>query len=136
MKVWINGCFDILHHGHFQMIHYATKLGDELVIGIDTDDRIKQLKGNDRPYHTTEQRRFNLRRIKGVTKVVTFGTDKELLWHIENEQPDCMVIGSDYRNKNIIGFDLFKKVFYFDRISNLSTSSILSYENRKTTNNT
>ena len=131
MKIWINGCFDILHHGHFQMIRYARSLGDELIVGIDSDERVKQLKGQDRPYHTDVQRKYNLYRLKDVTKVVTFGTDNELLWHIENEEPDCMVIGSDYKNKNIIGFDLFRKVYYFDRVSNLSTTNILSYDTTK-----
>lgn len=132
MKIWINGCFDILHHGHFQMIRYARSLGDELVVGIDTDERVKQLKGEDRPYHTHAQRKYNLYRLKDVTKVVMFGSDEELIWHIENENPHTMVIGSDYKDKKIIGFDLFKNIVYFDRNNNLSTTNIISYENRTT----
>lgn len=132
MKIWINGCFDILHYGHFKLISYARSFGEELVVGIDTDERVKQLKGLDRPFHNVKEREFNLRRLKDVTKVVTFGTDEELIWHIRNENPDAMVIGSDYRNKPIIGIDYFKKIYYFDRIDNFSTTNIISYENTRT----
>ena len=132
MKIWINGCFDILHHGHFKLIAYARSLGSELVVGIDTDERIKKLKGNDRPFHTVKEREYNLRRLKDVTKVVKFGTDQELIWHIKNEEPDAMVIGSDYKDKPIIGVDYLKKIYYFDRIANFSTTYIISYENTRT----
>lgn len=125
MKVWINGCFDVLHYGHFQMINYAQKLGDELIIGIDTDERVKELKGNDRPFHTTKQRRFNLQRIKGVTKVVTFKNEGELIWHIQNEEPTIMVIGEEYKTKNIIGKELFKEINYFPKVEGFSTTKLL-----------
>lgn len=128
MKIWINGCFDILHYGHFRLINYARSLGEELVVGIDTDKRVKELKGSDRPYHTLEERIYNLRRLKDVTKVVSFNSDKELIWHIQNENADYMVIGSDYKNKAIIGVDYFKKVFYFDRIINRSTTNIVTHD--------
>lgn len=131
MKVWINGCFDILHHGHFKLIHYARSLGEELVVGIDTDERVKELKGSNRPYHTLEERTYNLRRLKDITKVVSFSSNQELIWHIENENADYMVIGSDYKNKPIIGVDYFKKVFYFDIINNRSTTNILTHDTTK-----
>ena len=86
------------------------------------------MKGSDRPYHTLEERIYNLRRLKDVTKVVSFSTDKELIWHIQNENADYMVIGSDYKNKAIIGVDYFKKVFYFDRIINRSTTNIVTHD--------
>ena len=132
MKIWINGCFDILHYGHFNLISYARSLGEELVIGIDTDERVKQLKGPGRPFHNVKEREFNLRRLKDVTKVITFGIDEGLIWHIRNENPDAMVIGSDYKDKPIIGIDYFKKIYYFNRIDNFSTTNIISYENTRT----
>jgi len=66
-KVWINGCFDVLHYGHFKLIDYAKSFGD-LVIGIDSDERIKQMKGDNRPFHTEGQRVFNLMQIRDVDK--------------------------------------------------------------------
>jgi D-beta-D-heptose 7-phosphate kinase/D-beta-D-heptose 1-phosphate adenosyltransferase len=127
MKIWMNGCFDILHHGHFRMIEYAASLGT-LVIGVDTDERIKKMKGMDRPYHTLEQRIFNLRSIKGVYTVVSFNSDNELIRQIQLIEPDIFVIGSDYKNKPIIGSEYVKEIRYFDRLDNFSTTDILNYE--------
>jgi len=123
----MNGCFDILHYGHFRMIEYAASLGT-LIIGIDTDERVKIMKGDDRPYHTLEQRIFNLRNIKGVSTVVTFNTDEELVELIKSYNPDVFVIGSDYKNKPIIGGKFAKEIRFFDRIEGFSTTKILNYE--------
>jgi rfaE bifunctional protein nucleotidyltransferase chain/domain len=125
MKVWVNGCFDVLHHGHFKLLNYAVGLGDYLVVGVDTDLRVRELKGDDRPYHTEDERKYNLLSIKGVRKVVMFGSDIELEWQIKNEAPDIMVIGSDYKNKPIIGREFIPKIIYFDRLDNFSTTNIL-----------
>lgn len=127
MRIWMNGCFDILHHGHFRMIEYATSLGT-LVIGVDTDERIKKMKGMDRPYHTLEQRIFNLLSIKGVYTVVSFNTDDELIRQIQLIEPDIFVIGSDYKDKPIIGSEYVKEIRYFNRLDNFSTTDILNYE--------
>jgi D-beta-D-heptose 7-phosphate kinase / D-beta-D-heptose 1-phosphate adenosyltransferase len=67
-KVWLNGCFDVLHHAHFKMIEFASTFvpnGGLLVIGIDSDRRVKELKGNDRPFHSEEERKYNLEQIVG-----------------------------------------------------------------------
>lgn len=128
MKIWINGCFDILHHGHFRLLRHAKMLGDEVVVGIDSDRRVKELKGSDRPYHTVEQRKFNLHQIEGVWKVVTFDSEKELIWHIRNEEPDIMLIGSDYKGKRIVGSEYIPKIVYFNRLNGFSTTEILENE--------
>jgi rfaE bifunctional protein nucleotidyltransferase chain/domain len=128
MKVWMNGCFDILHHGHFRMIEFAKSLGEKLVIGIDTDERVKKMKGKDRPYHTTYERLYNLKSIKGVDNVFVFNTDDELSNLILSYKPDIFLIGSDYKNKLIIGSEYAKEIVFFDRLENFSTSNILSYE--------
>lgn len=125
MKIWMNGCFDILHYGHFRMIEYAASLGDILVIGIDTDERIKSIKGEDRPYHTTLERLYNLKSIKGVDNVFVFNTDDDLINLIRNYNPDIFVIGSDYKDKPIIGSEYVKEIRYFDRINEFSTTKIL-----------
>lgn len=128
MKVWINGCFDILHFGHFNLINFATSLGEHLTIGIDSDKRVNIAKGTDRPYHSVEQRKYNLLSIKGVSNVVTFNTDTELIDEVKKYAPDIFVIGSDYKNKTILGSEYAKKIVYFNRIEGLSTSNILKYE--------
>jgi D-beta-D-heptose 7-phosphate kinase/D-beta-D-heptose 1-phosphate adenosyltransferase len=127
MRIWMNGCFDILHYGHFRMIEYAASLGT-LVIGLDTNNRIKQMKGEDRPYHTLEQRAFNLRSINGVYTVVSFDSDEELIRQIQLFEPDIFVIGSDYKDKPIIGSEYVKEIRYFDRIDGFSTTKILKNE--------
>lgn len=125
MRIWMNGCFDILHYGHFRMIEYAASLGDRLVIGIDGDKRIRDTKGDGRPFHTEEERKFNLMQIKGVSDVVVFHTDEMLREQIQLYKPNIFVIGSDYRNKPIIGGNHAEEVRFFDRIPNLSTTEIL-----------
>jgi D-beta-D-heptose 7-phosphate kinase/D-beta-D-heptose 1-phosphate adenosyltransferase len=127
-KVWMNGCFDVLHHAHFKMIEHASTFGDLLVIGIDSDKRVKELKGEDRPFHTEEERKYNLERIKGVGKVVIFNSDEVLRELIKSYEPDVFVIGSDYMDKPIIGGNYAKSIVFFNRMENFSTTKILTNE--------
>lgn len=122
---WMNGCFDVLHYGHFKLIDYAASLGGKLVIGIDSDERVRQLKGVKRPFHSQDQRAFNLRQIRNVGDVVIFNSENELLNLLKYLQPDVFVIGSDYLDKRIIGAEYAKEVKFFDRISNFSTTNML-----------
>jgi rfaE bifunctional protein nucleotidyltransferase chain/domain len=128
MRIWINGCFDVLHYGHFRMIEYAASLGEILVIGIDSDERVKKMKGKNRPFHTETQRKFNLMQIKGVSNVVIFDSDETLRSQIELYKPNIFVIGSDYANKPIIGGNHADEIRFFDRIKDFSTTKILKYE--------
>jgi D-beta-D-heptose 7-phosphate kinase/D-beta-D-heptose 1-phosphate adenosyltransferase len=125
MRIWINGCFDVLHYGHFRMIEYAASLGEMLVIGIDSDERVKKMKGESRPFHTETQRKFNLMQLKGVSNVVIFDSDETLRSQIELYKPNIFVIGSDYVNKPIIGGNHADEIRFFDRIADFSTTKIL-----------
>ena len=64
MRVWVNGTFDVLHVGHVSLLQFASLFG-KVRVGIDTDRRVKELKGDDRPFHSEEERKYNLERIKG-----------------------------------------------------------------------
>ncbi len=126
-KIWINGCFDVLHYGHFKLIDYAKSLGD-LMIGIDSDERIREMKGEGRPFHTEGQRIFNLMQIQGVDKIVVFDSDESLRKHLETYKPDIFVIGDDYMYKPIIGGNHAKEIKFFNRIDGFSTTKILDDE--------
>jgi rfaE bifunctional protein nucleotidyltransferase chain/domain len=127
-KVWMNGCFDVLHHAHFKMIEFASTFGDLVVIGIDSDRRVKELKGEDRPFHSQEERKYNLERIKGVSRVFIFDSSQLLEELIKTYEPDVFVIGSDYKNKPIVGEQYAKSIVYFNRMVEFSTTKILTNE--------
>jgi D-beta-D-heptose 7-phosphate kinase/D-beta-D-heptose 1-phosphate adenosyltransferase len=125
MKVWINGTFDVLHRGHIELFRYAYGFGD-VRVGIDTDERVKKLKGNDRPVNKFEDRKTFLESIKFIDSVVGFSSDEELEEQIKSYQPNYMVIGSDYKDKKVIGSEFVKNLIFFDRIENFSTTNIIN----------
>lgn len=126
-KIWINGCFDVLHYGHFKLIDYAKSLGD-LMIGIDSDERIRQMKGDGRPFHTEGQRVFNLLQIEGVDKIVVFDSDDSLRKHLQEYEPDIFVIGDEYMYKPIIGGEHAKEIKFFGKLDGFSTTKLLEDE--------
>jgi D-beta-D-heptose 7-phosphate kinase/D-beta-D-heptose 1-phosphate adenosyltransferase len=126
--VWVNGCFDVLHVGHIELLKYAKSLGDRLIVGIDTDERVKESKGEERPINTLLDRINMVKAIKYVDDVTYFGTNDQLRRCIELYNSDVMVVGSDYKNKPVIGSDLVNEVLYFDRIGSYSTTNIINGE--------
>jgi D-beta-D-heptose 7-phosphate kinase / D-beta-D-heptose 1-phosphate adenosyltransferase len=126
VRVWVNGSFDILHVGHLRMLEYASLFG-EVRVGVDTDERIREKKGSDRPYNTLEDRVEFLYGLKYVTDVVTFSSDEELIEEIKIYGPDIMVIGDDYNYDSIIGKEFIPEIKFFKKIPGKSTTKILSY---------
>jgi len=126
MRVWVNGTFDVLHKGHIELLKYAYTFG-KVRVGIDTDDRVKKLKGYDRPVNQFDDRKFFLESIIYVNSVVGFRSETELENQITKWESDIIVIGSDYKNKRIIGSHLVKNVYYFDRIKDFSSTNIINY---------
>tara|TARA_R100000406_G_scaffold88247_1_gene73471 strand:+ start:26 stop:421 length:396 start_codon:yes stop_codon:yes gene_type:complete len=124
-RVWVNGCFDVLHRGHIELFKYAKSQGNYLVVGIDSDERIKKLKGASRPVNILEDRMEMLRSIKYIDDVVWFDSESELDTQIFSSGAEIMVVGSDYRNKKVIGSKHVKEVKFFERINGYSTTSIL-----------
>jgi len=125
-NIWINGCFDIVHMGHIELFKYAKSLGNKLVVGIDTDDRVRTLKGASRPINSQENRKKFLESIRYIDKVVIFNSPDCLVSEIKKNNIDLIVVGDDYRNKQVIGSEYVDKVIFFPKISNLSTSAILN----------
>ena len=123
--VWTNGCFDVLHRGHFEMFKYAKSLGDELIVGIDSDDKVKKDKGPNRPHNNVEDRKFALECIKYIDEVVVFDTRQDLEDKIRQLSPDIMIVGSDWKGKEVVGEQYCTELKFFDRIQGYSTTSIL-----------
>jgi len=123
--IWVNGSFDVVHAGHIELFKYARSVGDYLVVGTDTDERIRELKGPTRPINKQIHRLSMLNAIKYIDKVVTFGSLEEQLICMEKSGAKTLVIGSDYKDKLVVGEDRME-VIYFDRIDDLSTTNIVS----------
>jgi len=127
-KVFVNGTFDVLHYGHFRLLEAAAELGDKLYVAIDTDERIKEKKGEHRPFHNIMERKEMLESIKWVDNVFAFSSDNELITLIRAIDPDVYVIGSDYKNKPIVGSEYIRNIVFIPRIEKFSTTKIMNYE--------
>ena len=125
MKIWTSGCFDILHKGHIELFRYAKSLGDELVVGIDSDEKIKKDKGKKRPINDLQYRMTMLQSIKYIDKVIPFDTTKELRDTVKWYRPNIIVMGSDWKNKEVIGEDYAEKLIFFERVGNYSTTNMI-----------
>ena len=127
MIVWTNGCFDILHRGHIELFKYAQSLGDKLIVGVDSDEKVTLDKGPGRPINTLKDRIFLVQSIKYVDKVISFDSTEGLKNTIKLINPDIMVIGSDWKGKNVIGQEYTKELKFFDRVGNYSTTNLLKW---------
>ena len=126
--VFTNGCFDLVHMGHIDYLSRAADLGDILIIGVNTDDSVSKLKGENRPLQDEMSRASLLSSFFFVDAAVLFAEDTpyEL---IKVVQPDLLVKGSDYNEDDIVGADIVKanggRVETTDFLPGYSTSSII-----------
>ena len=124
LKVLVNGTFDILHIGHLNLLSYAKSYPDShVLVLIDSDRRVRKLKGPTRPVHTEYERASLLAALKYVDRVEIFDTDQELINLIKDFSPDIMVKGSDYKDKPIIGSEYCKKIDFYGRLEKYSTTN-------------
>lgn len=121
--VFTNGCFDILHKGHLTLLKEARMQGDKLIVGLNSDDSVKRLKGALRPFNNVETRMEQLLLIPYVDEVIVFDNDTpyEL---IKELQPDLIVKGGDYTVEEIVGHDL-APVHIVPTVNGYSTTKIL-----------
>jgi len=127
--VFTNGCFDIIHRGHVEYLNQAKSLGDYLIIGVNSDNSVKKLKGKFRPINKENDRAFVLDNLKAVDFVIIFNEDTPYEI-IKKTLPDFLVKGGDWKEEDIVGADIVKsnggKVLSLKFIKNYSTTSIIN----------
>ena len=127
--VFTNGCFDILHSGHVSYLEDASSHGDILIVGLNSDDSVRRLKGQSRPINAFNERAQVLASLKSVDYVIEFDDDTPLNL-IQKLLPDVLVKGGDYTSETIVGANLViengGKVEIAEFINNHSTSEIIN----------
>jgi len=111
------------------MLEYAKSLGDYLIVGIDSDAKVKRDKGFGRPHNNVLDRKYALESIKYVDTVVVFHSRKELRQTIKAISPDIMIVGSDWQGQEVVGQEFVNEVRFFERVGDYSTTKVL--ENKK-----
>lgn len=135
MNIWVNGCFDILHTGHIDLLWYAKNYTDDvephtvvlnkLYVGLDSDERVKQLKGDNRPINDINTRIKIMKNLRMVDDVFMFGSDSELRQLVKLLKIDYMIVGNQYRNKEVIGRENAKWGVVFYPVDERSTTDII-----------
>jgi len=126
--IFTNGCFDILHKGHVSYLDVAKSFGDVLILGLNSDESVKRLKGESRPINNQDDRGYILAALESVDYVVNFSEDTpyELIKLI---QPDILVKGADYEGKEVVGSDIAKEVKLVTFIDGKSTTKTIEQIN-------
>jgi D-beta-D-heptose 7-phosphate kinase/D-beta-D-heptose 1-phosphate adenosyltransferase len=125
--VFTNGCFDILHTGHIELLKFSKRLGDKLVVAINSDDSVRKLKGNDRPINSQDDRKALLESINFVDEVIIF--DSESPKQIREQiNPNIVVRGGEFtadeiRERDNIPSEIDIKIFPL--VHNRSTSEVI-----------
>ena len=123
--VWINGTFDILHPGHIELFKIASSLGDKVIVGLDSDLKVNQDKGSGRPINDICYRKTMLEAIRYIDLVLTFGSRQELEDLIKLYNPDILMVGSDWKNGEVVGREYAKKVSFFERFGGYSSTEVI-----------
>jgi len=126
--VFTNGCFDILHPGHVSYLKRASRMGNVLIIGLNSDRSVRALKGKDRPINGERDRAYVLSALSFVDYITIFNEDTpELL--IKKLKPDVLVKGGDWKAKDIVGGDFVRsiggRVVSIKFLKGYSTSSLI-----------
>jgi rfaE bifunctional protein nucleotidyltransferase chain/domain len=131
--VFTNGCFDILHLGHVEYLAKSRDLGNVLIVGLNSDESVRRIKGMQRPVNNQEARSITLAALSFVDAVVIFGEDTPLNL-IRLVTPDILVKGKDYEGREIVGADVVEAgggvVATIELTKGFSTTGILEKSNR------
>lgn len=122
--IFTNGCFDLIHSGHIKYLENAKEFGDILIVGLNSDQSVKLLKGSNRPINSENDRACILAALEAVDYVVIFDdeTPYELIKIIK---PHTLVKGGDYVNKNVVGQDIVEELKIVDFVPNQSTTETI-----------
>lgn len=131
--VFTNGCFDIIHRGHIEYLAKAASLGKAMIIGLNTDNSVRRIKGETRPVQDEYTRALILASMEFVSAVVLF--DEETPYElIKSTQPDILVKGADYKPEDIVGYDIVTQrggqVMTIQFVDGFSTTSIINKLNK------
>lgn len=133
MKIFIAGCFDLLHEGHLHLLKTAKNFGGSLTVAINKDSDIRVRKGLDRPFDNEQTRVFKLLNCGYVDQVLVFDGDPHLLELIKFLEPDIIAVGDDYTKDKVVGAKECEewggRVEIVKKIPNISTTNII--ENKK-----
>ena len=121
--IFTNGCFDILHRGHIELLRFCRFHGDSVIVGLNSDKSIQSIKGKNRPFNTQEDRKVLLESLIFVDKVILFDEDTPYNL-IKDIQPDLIIKGGDYKEEEVIGRDICK-VKIFRSIHGYSTTKAI-----------
>jgi D-beta-D-heptose 7-phosphate kinase/D-beta-D-heptose 1-phosphate adenosyltransferase len=126
--VMVNGTFDVLHPGHIALLNTARSYGNFLVVAIDTDRRVTELKGLQRPINCQNDRRIMLSNLKAVDIVEFFDSKEELIELMKKYKPDVYVKGSDWKHDTqSTAHQYCKQVIYYDRVGDYSTTKTIQH---------
>ena len=121
--IFTNGCFDILHRGHVELLKYCKTLGNKVIVGLNSDASIQRLKGDDRPINGEDDRKFLLESLQFVDEVLVFDEDTPYDL-IKEVSPDIIVKGGDYKEEEVVGSDL-ATVIIFNYVDGYSTTKTI-----------
>ena len=122
-RVFTNGCFDILHRGHIELLRHCKSLG-YVVVGLNTDASVRRLKGEPRPFNNQEDRRFLLQSCRYVDDVVFFDEDTPSNL-IDKIKPDILVKGGDYKKEEVVGWDKVETTVIFNYVNGYSSTETI-----------
>ncbi len=137
MNIWVNGCFDIIHTGHIDLLWYAKLFKTEgltreeamkanhLYVGLDTDERVKYLKGDKRPINSINTRVKIMSNLKMVDSVAVFNSAEELEYFIQVFNIDYLIIGDQYKTIKVIGAQYAKEGVEYYPVDSRSTTNII-----------
>ena len=123
--VFTNGCYDLLHLGHIESFKYSKKFGDKLIVGINSDESVKKIKGDERPINNLENRSKMLASLCMIDMVIPFNDDTAVSI-IKQIEPDIYVKGAEYKKQNMQELKYVKRVEFAPMIDEISTTHIIN----------